>query len=466
MEKGHERPPIVTVLGHVDHGKTTLLDAIRKTNVASKEAGGITQSIGASVITTKDGKRITFIDTPGHAAFSKMRSRGADVADIAILVVAAEDGVKPQTMEALQLIKEAKIPLIVAITKIDLSSADVEGSTGQIEKQGILFEGRGGSTSLVKVSGKTGQGIDDLIETISLLSQVSEISGDPKAPLVGVVIETQKDKKGPLVSAIIREGSLKVGDDISAGDTSTKVRGLFDDRGLPVKEVLPGEPVQILGFGVLPEIGAKIEINKKEPSEEEYKKTLPVAKLKKGELGVIIKAENAGGLEAVLGNLPPRIVVVDSGIGDIFESDILLAKASGIKRIFAFEVKASPNVIKLADAEGVRVEKFEIIYELFQRLQELVQKGDVEILGRAEILASFPFNNRKVAGARVVSGKIAKVDTLILTRGDKELGKIRAISLKKQKQEIAEAKAGEEFGMIFEPQLDFAIGDVIVSVRK
>ena len=467
MEKRQSRPPIVTVLGHVDHGKTTLLDAIRKTSVAVREAGGITQSIGASIATTKEGKKITFIDTPGHAAFGKMRSRGSKVADIAVLVVAAEDGVKPQTLEALQLIKEAEIPFIVAITKIDLPSADVEGAKGQLTKQGVGFEGMGGDTPVLPVSGKTGKGIEELLETISLLAEVTHIGGDPQGGLEAVVVETQKDRRGPLASAVVRNGTLKVGASVLAENVTTKVRGLFDYKGVSVKEALPGEPVQILGFEVLPAVGAKITSFTGEVAEElPQKPSLPKLKLRKGEIAAIIKAASTGSLEAVLGNMPPGIVVIDSGVGDIFESDVLLAKASGVGRIFAFESGASSAVKKLAQAEGVAIEEFKIIYELFQRLEELIKKGEVEILGKAEIVASFPFNNKKIAGARVISGKITKIDTLTLLRGEKEIGKVKVLSLKKQKQEIAEAKAGEEFGILFEPQLAFAIGDVIVSVRK
>jgi translation initiation factor IF-2 len=467
MEKRQSRPPIVTVLGHVDHGKTTLLDAIRKTSVAAREAGGITQSIGASIAVTKEGKKITFIDTPGHAAFGKMRSRGAKVADIAILVIAAEEGVKPQTLEALQLIKEAEIPFIVAITKIDLPSADIDGAKDQLAKQGVGFEGLGGDTPVVGVSGKTGNGVGELLETISLLSEVTQIEGDAQTELEAVVIETQKDRRGPLASAVVRNGTLKTGEMILADGVSTKVRGLFDYLGKAVKEAYPGDPVQILGFETLPPVGAKISSQTGDlVSQVSEKPPLPKFKLRKGEIAAIVKAGSTGSLEAVLGNLPPSIVVIDSGVGDIFESDVLLAKASGVGRIFAFEAGASVAVKNLARAEGVAIEEFKIIYELFQRLEELVKKGEVEILGKAEIIASFPFNNRKVAGARVLTGKIGKTDILSLLRGEKELGKIKAVSLKKQKQEISEAKAGEEFGIIFEPQLAFAIGDMIVSVRK
>jgi translation initiation factor IF-2 len=465
MEKGQNRPPIVTVLGHVDHGKTTLLDAIRKTNVALKEAGGITQKIGASVVTIKEGKRITFIDTPGHAAFSQMRSRGAKVADIALLVVDASDGVKPQTQEALQMIKEEKIPFIVVGTKIDLPAASIETVQGQLEKEGVAFERRGGDIPLVAVSAKTGKGIENLLETITLVAEVHGLEGGKNDPLEAVIIETSKEAKGPLASVVVRKGTLKVGDFISGDNTSCKVKGLFNDKGESVKEVFPGEPASILGFEKLPSIGAQISLGTGQKIEETKKEEAKIEKIRKGQLAIILKAKSAGSLEAVKGSLPGNVVVLDSGVGEINQSDILLAKPFGA-RVVAFESEVNPEVTKLAETEGVKIEKFAVIYELIQRLEEILQKGQVEILGKAEIIATFPFNNKRVAGCKVLEGKFTKNDKLELLRGGKKLGSVRASSMRKQKQEISQAKVGEEFGVIFEPQLDFAIGDMLVSMGK
>lgn len=459
------RPPIVTVLGHVDHGKTTLLDTIRKTSIVEKEAGGITQSIGASVVETKEKKRITFIDTPGHAAFSQMRSRGARVADIAILVVDASDGVKPQTQEALQLIKAIKIPYIVAITKIDLPAANVEGVLGQLEKEGILFEGRGGGTPYIAVSAKTGKGIDTLLQTISLLSEVSEVKGNPKAVLEAVIIETTKAKAGPLASVVVRNGTLKKGEVVYSDKLECKVKGVFDYLGKPIDEILPGEPGQILGFTQLPDVGLLISSEKgglirESPAlktRNEYKK------IKEDELPVVLKAENTGAMEALETSLPPKVIVVSASIGEVLESDVLMAKATGA-RIFAFGSNVPFGVVKLAEAEKVKIERFEIIYELIDRLNEILKGGQEEILGKAEVIASFPFDNKKIAGCKVLQGKISKADKIILMRGEKETGKVKVVSMKKQKQEISQAVAGEEFGVLFEPQLDFQVGDVIVSV--
>lgn len=470
MEKNQNlqtRLPIVTVLGHVDHGKTTLLDNIRTTNVAGKEAGGITQGIGASVVTTKEGKKITFIDTPGHAAFSKMRSRGASACDIAILVVDASDGVKPQTLEALQLIKEAGMPFIVAITKIDLPAADVEVVLGQLEKQGILFEGRGGNTPYLGISAKTGKGIPELLEIISLVSEVSEIKGDAKSSLMAVVIETSKEKGGLTVSLVVRDGTLRVGDTLYAEKSECKVRGLFDYQGHGVKEIFPGEPGQVLGFSVVPDVGSVISTDKSliKESVKVLSKKDQFKKIQEDELPVILKARNIGALEALESSLPAKVVVVDSSVGDVLESDILMAKSTGA-RVFAYDAGISNSVLKLAEAEKVKTYEFKIIYELIDKLEEILLGGKEEILGKAEIIAEFPFNDKKVAGCKVTNGKIVKTANLYLERAGKEIGRIKVLSLKKAKQEVIEVKPGEEFGILFEPQLDFAIGDVIVSVAK
>ncbi|MEJ2441604.1 MAG: GTP-binding protein, partial [Patescibacteria group bacterium] len=317
------RPPIVTVLGHVDHGKTTLLDALRKTSVARKEAGGITQSTGASVVTTKEGKKITFIDTPGHAAFAEMRSRGAQLADIALLVVAADDGVKPQTIEALKYIKEAKIPFIVVISKIDISPSIVP-IKGQLEKEGVLFEGRGGDTPLVALSAKTKKGIDELIEMITLVSEVNEIKADEGGELEAIVVETGKDTRGPTASVVVREGTLSVRDEILMDGIECRVRGLFNYEGKSVKKVLPGEPALVLGLKELPPVGTKVTSLKggETKKDEVIKKDAKQSSVEEGQIAVVLKARSAGALEALLVNLPKDVVVVNSGVGPVNESDV------------------------------------------------------------------------------------------------------------------------------------------------
>jgi len=461
------RPPIVVVLGHVDHGKTTLLDTIRKTNVASREAGGITQAIGASVIETKDGKKITFIDTPGHAAFTKMRGRGAKVADIAVLVVAQDDGVAPQTREALQIIRDSKIPFVVAGTKSDVAGVSAEALKGQLEKEQVFFEGRGGDTPFVSVSARNGQGIEDLIEMLILISEVSELKGDANATIESVVIESGKDQMGPMATVVIRNGSIKVGQTIFSEDLEIKVRALFDDKGKSIKEVTPGFPARVFGFTKIPPVGSMITSSSQVVVKESVKtrNVFDLRRLKDDEIPVILKAGNAGALEALIASIPPKVVVVDSGVGDVTSSDVLNAK-TGNAYIFCFDSKIPAEVARLADAEKIKVARFSIIYELLQAIEEILKKGRVQEIGRAEILASFPFNNKRVAGSKVISGRVSKGDLIILMRGDKEIGKVKATSIKKQKIEVGSVGQSEEFGVIIEPQLDFAVGDVLVSLAK
>lgn len=459
-----QRPPIVVVLGHVDHGKTTLLDAIRKTRVASGEAGGITQGIGASVVTTKDGKKITFVDTPGHAVFSDMRARGAKLADIAILVVAADDGIMPQTREAIDYIKAAEIPFIVAINKVDLQSSDPEMVKGQLEKAEIYLEGRGGDTPVVLVSAKTKTGIDDLLEVLNLVAEVNGIKGDKNSPLSAVVIETGKDRSGLVASVVVKDGVLRVGDEVVASNIKAKVRGLFGEDGKGVKEVLPGEPAVVLGFSELPKIGANLVSVKTGEVIVEVKK---VARGKDAEgFPIVVKASHQGMLEAILASIPKGIAVMSSGVGDVTESDVFVAKASNAT-IFVFDAKLPSSVKKLSETESVLVEHFEIIYELIKRLEEIVKGGEDVILGRAEILQTFPFEvTKKIAGTRMLIGEFKKKDMLELIRDSKKVGDVKVITLRKGKHEVDIVKNGEEFGVYFEPQLDFKPKDVLLSSRK
>ncbi|MCX6703991.1 MAG: GTP-binding protein [Candidatus Woesebacteria bacterium] len=461
------RPPIVVVLGHVDHGKTSLLDAIRKTNVMAGEAGGITQSIGASVIETKDGGKITFIDTPGHAAFGKMRSRGAKVADIAILVVAQDDGVQPQTKEAIEIIKAAKLPFVVAGTKADIAGVNAESLRGQLEKEGVFFEGRGGQVPFLSVSAKTDTGLTELMEMLVLMSEVAELKNDQTGPIEAVDIESGKDRMGPVATVVVRNGTIKTGATIFAEENECKVKALFDDKGKSIKEVTPGFPAKVFGFAGSPPVGALVakESHKIIKETPKTKGVFDLRRLKDDEIPLILKTGSAGSLEAIIASLPPKVVIVDSGVGDVTSSDVINAK-TGNAYIFAFESKIPNDIVKLAEAEKIKVERFEIIYELLQRLEEILKSGRTEIVGRAQVLASFPFNNKKVAGCKVLDGRISKGDSLVLTRDTKEIGKGKAVSLKKQKLEVATVGQSEEFGVITEPQLDFAIGDVIVSVRN
>lgn len=464
-EKVALRPPIVTLLGHVDHGKTTLLDFIRKTNVVGREAGGITQGIGASQVITKEGKKITFIDTPGHAAFSKMRARGVKIADIAILVVAADDGVKPQTREALEYILSTKLPFIVAVTKTDLKTASVESARKELEQEQVRFEKNGGEVPLVALSAKEGKGIQDLLEMISLMSEVIEITGSPDNKFDAVVIETTKSKAGPLVNIVVRDGILNLGEEIITGGIKAKVKGLFNVEGKRESNANPGEPMQVLGFSDLPEVGSDVVKLAEHTSLDLTQKKQITKTVGKGKYLILVKAQNAGSLEALISNLPDGVGLVDSSVGNVSESDVFLAKSSNAD-IYVFEAKASSNVLKLAKNEGVSVHTFGIIYELFEKLEEGMEGEKQQIAGKAEIVQIFPFNKKKVAGCKITEGVISRQNPLILSRDDKELGKVRITTMRREKEKIAQAKQGETCGIIFSPQLEFAIGDMLLSLRK
>lgn len=466
---GDLRQPIVTILGHVDHGKTTLLDFIRKSNVAKKEAGGITQRIGAYIVKTKEGKEITFIDTPGHAAFSKMRERGVSAADIIILVVSSIDGVMPQTREALDYIKKAEIPFIVAITKIDLPSANFDQVKNQLQKEGVNFEGSGGDVPVVAVSGKTGEGVDELLETINLVAEVNNLTKiENDAKFDGVVIETGKDKRGITASLVVRKGTIKVGDEVFADNIKTHVRGLFNYLNESIKSAKPGEPVLMLGFSNSPDVGSRIEKIGKNQFIENLSikdKGAVSKKVQDGKISIILKAQTSGSLEAIEAGLSKDVEIVSDGVGEVNESDIFLAKSSN-SLIFCFESKITSIVRKLAEEEGVIIESFDIIYKLFERIDEILKKGEVEVVGEAEIIATFPFENKKVAGCKITNGKITRLDDIILEREGQKLGSVKINSIKKGKKDIEEVKQGEECGILFTPQLDFKEGDMLLSVRN
>lgn len=467
------RPPVVAVLGHVDHGKTSLLDKIRKTNVVAKEFGGITQHIGAYQVKVKN-RLITFIDTPGHEAFSEMRSRGAKVADLAVLVIAADEGVKPQTLESLKYISQAKIPYLVAINKIDKPNLDIDWVKKEMAKNDILVEDQGGKIVSVLTSAKTGKGIDELLEMILLVAEMEEIKGDTKAKLKAVVIESKLDKRrGPLATVLVRDGSLEVGDQIEADGAFAKIKAMFDENGQLVKLAGPSKPVEVLGFKTVPPIGSLVKGTEKiiAPLSEQPKTEL--AKKEEAEenkLRLVIKADVNGTLEAILAGLPKEVEMIDSGVGEVNESDVLLAGTTGAE-IIAFNIKTPVKVKKLAETEKVKISDYQIIYKLFEEIEEKVKKlmepfAGEEILGRAEILKEFEIDKKRIAGCRVIEGEVKKRDKLHLQRGEKLVGDCRIKSMKTGKEKIEGAKAGEEFGAILSPSLDFEIGDMLLSYRK
>jgi translation initiation factor IF-2 len=477
-----ERPPIVTILGHVDHGKTSLLDYIRKAAVAQKEVGGITQAIGAYQIEV-NSKLITFIDTPGHAAFEKMRSRGAKVADIAVLVVALDDGIMPQTIEAIKHILEAKVSMIVAVNKIDLPGINKMAQMEKIKKQlsdhKVLIEEYGGDVPIVEVSAKTGEGVEKLLEIILLVAEMSEIKGDPGAPTHAVVIEANMDKfKGPIATLLVRNGTLKKGDVMLLGGVKGKVRGLLDFAGKTMDQALPSTPVEVLGLEQVPAVGATL--GEEAPEKVKAGIVSLLDKLKQDQsavLKVVIKADKQGSLEAVEEALlkfnteeGEVIKIVGSSTGDINDADIKLASATS-SIVIGFNAKIASSAQRIIDADKVLVRTYSIIYELIDEVRDVVegmlQAGALEeIYGTAQIVAEFPYGkNEKIAGCRVLDGVFTKGPKVRIVRNEESLGDTKIKSLKKVREEVTRVERGEECGMMFEPQLDFAVGDIIQSYR-
>ena len=467
------RPPTVTLMGHVDHGKTTLLDTIRKTNIVAGEHGGITQHIGAYQITFNKSP-ITFIDTPGHAAFEKMRSRGVDAADIVILVIAANDGVKPQTREAIKHIKKAQKPLIVALTKVDLPNLITERIKKDLQKDEVLLEEFGGDVPLVEVSASKNKGIDDLLEMVQLVWQISPETSFPHDFLEAVVVEAFLDKnRGPVVTAIVKKGTLKIGQKLTVDDETISVKALINDRGENINEALPGDPVEILGFKKLLGVGSIVhDTNILESSIVQPPATLAeiIAKsqLASDRFKIIIKADVVGSLDAIVANLPERILIVSSGIGEINSTDISFAKVASAP-ILAFNVKVNPSVRSQADRERVVIKSYRVIYDLLTEIEEVTEsfetaKQKQKITGQAKIVAEFDIEGKKIAGVVVTSGKLKLGDRITIGSGLNSGEEIKISSLKKYKKEVEFASQGQECGIGFTPNIDFKVGDIIESL--
>lgn len=475
------RPPIVAVLGHVDHGKTTLLDSIRKANVAAGEHGGITQHIGAYQIEVK-GQHVTFIDTPGHEAFAKMRSRGAAVADIALLVVAADDSVKPQTIESIRQIKEAGIPMIVVINKIDLPGANVDRVKQDLAKHEVQVEGFGGDISTVLVSAKQGTGVPELLDLILLITEMNGLSGEPAAPFEAVVIETKLDKfRGMVATLVVKKGTLGIGVDIYDGSVSVgRVRAMIDELGNQVKVAPPSKPIEVLGFSKHPAIGEVIfsqpqltpeltNVVKKAKPTVEADLIAAMAVSDKKKLKMILKADTAGSAEAIRESLPKEgIDILRTELGEISEADILDAKASGAV-VVGFNLKLSNNIEKLARVEKVIVRTYRIIYELIKELTE-VAEGMEEVLfverelGQGIIIAEFPYENTRIAGTKVTSGRLARGDTIRIMRGEEEIGRAKIKSLRKGRDDVTKIETGSDCGVQFDKKVDFMLQDAIMAV--
>jgi translation initiation factor IF-2 len=480
------RPPIITIMGHVDHGKTTLLDYIRKTNVTAKEAGGITQHIGAYSIKHKDSD-ITFIDTPGHAAFNKMRERGAKITDIVILVVAANDGVKPQTIESIRHIKSANVPVLIAINKVDLPDVNLDLAKSGLAEHGLVVTDYGGDIEAVEISAKSGKGVDKLLETVSVMAELLELKADPQAPLEAIVIEASKDsKKGVSATVIVKQGTLKVRQDIYTPETEGRVKLLVSATFESLPEVLPGFAAEVIGFKEAPAVGAVVkDINADYPvvAETDVEDVEPVNPwgdidfsqlvddVDKQKINLIIKADVEGSLEAILQVMDADSTnVIFSGVGEVNQQDVELAKTSKAL-IISFHNKVSNNIKRLAKDAGVKIKSYDIIYQLIEDIQKQMLKLldstiDEVVLGEAEILQLFEMNGETIAGCKVKTGEIRKIDKFHLKRDGEIIANPVPKRMMHGKDEILEAKAKNEFGMTFRnKKLDFKIGDILVAYK-
>jgi translation initiation factor IF-2 len=489
------RAPVVTIMGHVDHGKTSLLDAIRATNVVSQEAGGITQHIGAYQVVTPAGQKITFIDTPGHEAFTAMRQRGAQVTDIVVLVVAADDGVKPQTVEAINHAKAAKVPMIVAINKIDKPGADPQRVRTELLSHEIVVESLGGDTLEIEVSALKKIGLDKLLEAIALQAEVLELKANPNRPAEGVIVEAKLERgRGPVGTALVQRGTLHLGDLVVAGSAYGRVRALINDLGEQVKEAGPSVPVEVLGFDSAPEAGDQFAVVENEARAREItdyrlrerRKRLAVAgqrgsleqmmtQLKAAgtkEFTLLVKGDVQGSVEAIvaaldkLGTDEVRARIIHAGVGGITESDVGLASTSGAV-ILGFNVRANSQAREAAERDGVEIRYYAVIYDLVDEVKQamsglLAPTRRETFLGNAEILEVFTISKvGKVAGCRVTEGKVERGAQVRLIRDNVVVHEGKLSTLKRFKDEVKEVVAGQECGMAFEGYQDMRVGDVI-----
>jgi len=469
-----QRPPIVALMGHVDHGKTTLLRALRKEEKGGLEAGGITQKISLYQLTYKN-KKITFIDTPGHAAFSQMRSRGAQVTDLAVLVIAADDGVKPQTKESLKYIHQAKLPFLVAINKIDHPNASVKKVKNQLAEAEVLVEDYGGKIVCVEISAKQKKGLDELQEMILLLAEMEELQADRKSPLQAVVVDSKLDpRKGPTAVLLIKNGCLRIGDQLFAEETSGRVKAIINQENKRIPLAEPAQPIEVLGFKKVPPVGVEVSnqeiIRKRKPAVKTKPAGAKAEPEKTGKIKIILKADSLGSLEALRANLAEEIELIAAEAGRVNESDILLAESTGAQLI-TFSLQTPKSVQKLAQMKKINIKSYNIIYKLLEDLEKKILKMleptiDEEILGQAEIIAEFNIKGSHIAGCKVKKGRLEKKDLLHLQRKDKIIADARIQSLEKEREEVKKAKAGTEVGIVFTRDLDFKIGDDIIAYKK
>ena len=472
-------PPVVSVLGHVDHGKTTLLDTIRKSNIVTGEAGGITQAIGASKIETlHEGKKrfITFIDTPGHEAFSNMRSHGVSASDIVLLVVAADDGIKPQTKESIEKIIASKLPYIAVITKMDAPGANIESVKQQLLKEGVLLEGLGGDVPYIGVSAKTGDKLPELLELISIVYDFSENKKNEKQVFLGVVIEAKLDKRrGILASLIVKNGTINVGDKVFTENKEVgKVKALIDALGNQVKMALPGDAIEVMGLtevlmagSVINTVSATTILTQTaiaSPLPMDLMRILSDKVLEK--VPVIVKTQTSGEYEAIVGSLPPDVEVVFEGRGEISTSDILMSRDFNAI-VVGFNVGIEKQAKVLADSNKTFYRTYNIIYKLLDELTDAVallkERAKRKTLGKAQIIATFTGNEGQILGIRTIDGKFSVGDKIIIKKGEEEGPESKIVSLKQGKKDIKEIGKGTECGMMLDPQVDFTIGDMVIS---
>jgi len=487
-----KRAPIVTVMGHVDHGKTSLLDYIRKSKVTASEAGGITQAIGAYRVQVGE-KHITFIDTPGHEAFTAMRARGASVTDIAILIVAADDGIMPQTIEAINHIKSANIPMIVAINKMDKPQAEPDRIMTQLAEHNVLPEAWGGDAIICKISAKTGEGIDKLLETILLVSDVQGLKANPNMHAMGTIMEARLDKgRGPIASLIVRDGSLKVGDTIVCGTTICKVKAMIDENNKQVKVATPSMPVTVLGFNEVPPAGETFTVVDEKLSKQivEERKAKQKEELIKGSggntledllqktsekdmkiLNIVLKTDVHGSLEAIKGSVMKlvndevKINILHSGVGAVSESDLILAQASNAM-VIAFNIGQDSKVKTLAERMKLKIYSYKIIYELLEELERVIKgmkepKYEEVYVGKAEVIMVFKLSNAGiVAGSIVRDGKIIRGEHARIYRNNEVIATTEIKSVKVVKDDVKEVGKDRECGI--KTHFDeVAVGDII-----
>jgi translation initiation factor IF-2 len=489
------RPPVVTIMGHVDHGKTRLLDAIRQANVMASEAGGITQHIGAYQVEI-DGKKVTFLDTPGHEAFTSMRARGAQVTDIAVLVVAADDGVMPQTVEAINHAKAAGVPIVVAINKIDKAEANPDLVKQQLATNGLVVEDWGGDVIAVPVSAKEKKGIPDLLENILLVAEIEDLKANPDKPAAGVVIEAEMDKsRGPLATVLVQNGTLRPGDIIVVGSAWGKVKAMFNDKGKQVRKAEPATPVEILGLNEVPQVGSAVNavtdesqarsiIQKRQQQKQPESKGLrldtffkEISAGKAKELNIILKTDVQGSIEPIRNSLERlatpevQVRIIHSSTGNITEGDVMLALASeGL--IIGFDVNVDIGARRLADAKSVDIRVYDVIYSLIddveKALKGLLEPTIIEVIeGRAEVRQVFSAGKgTKVAGCYVTEGKISRNSPVRVIRKGKVLADTTVASMRRFKDDVKEVATGFECGLGLNGFNDIQTGDILEFYRK